>query len=75
MSLTGPEMACFLPLLVEKANDAHQITIVSDGPQTVPQDYKFLVLDKGGLWNQPALQDETPFKDRAINFGRGHGIC
>jgi hypothetical protein len=28
--------------------DSHRITIVPGGPQTVPQDYKFLVLDKGG---------------------------
>ena len=67
----------FLPLLVEKAYDAHQITIVPDGPQTVPQDYKFLVLDKGGLWNQPALKDETPFKDlhgRRLRFQPGNNF-
>jgi hypothetical protein len=50
------------PPLFEKAYDSHQITIVPDGPQTIPQDYKFLVWDRGGRWNQPALQDRTPFK-------------
>ena len=66
----------FLPKLIEKAYDKHQITIVPDGPQTVPQDYKLLVLDRGGLWNQPALlQDETPFSvlhGRKLRFQPGN---
>ncbi|KAN0079559.1 hypothetical protein V8E54_004773 [Elaphomyces granulatus] len=68
----------FLPTLVEKAYDKHQITIVPDGPQTDPQDYKFLVLDKGGLWNQPTAQDEkTPFSvlhNRRLRFQPGNNF-
>jgi hypothetical protein len=67
----------FLPSGVEKSYDAHRLVIVPDGPQTVPQDYKFLVLDKTGLWNQPAFQDNTPFKDlhgRKLRFQPGNNF-
>jgi hypothetical protein len=53
----------FLPLLVEKAYEAHRITIVPDGPQTIPQDYKFLVLDKGGTLELACATNKTFFKD------------
>ena len=43
----------FLHHSVEGAFDNHQLIIVPCEAQTQPQEWRFLVLDRGGLWNTP----------------------
>lgn len=40
----------FLPHDVERAFDRHQVIIVPYKQETTPQEWQFLVLDRGGLW-------------------------
>lgn len=44
----------FLPIAVEEAYDRYLLTIVPCEEETSPQEWKILVLDRGGLWNSPA---------------------
>jgi hypothetical protein len=66
----------FLPPVVEEAYDAHQVVIVPDEPQADPPEYKFLVVDKTGLWKAPALMDgKTTFEhlhERRLQFQPGN---
>ncbi|MCJ1466017.1 hypothetical protein MMC07_004636 [Pseudocyphellaria aurata] len=41
----------FLPFDVEEKLDRYQVVIVPCETETKPQEWKFLVLDRGGLWN------------------------
>lgn len=43
----------FLPGSVEGAFDNHQVIIVPCETETKPQEWRFLVLDRGGLWKTP----------------------
>ncbi|PGH15590.1 hypothetical protein AJ79_02372 [Helicocarpus griseus UAMH5409] len=64
--------------IIWSAFDKHQLVIVPDSVKTTPQEYKFLVLDKSGLWEAAASFDGSlKFRDihgQRVRFQPGNSF-
>src|SRR5437016_1259602 len=49
----------FLPRVIEEAFDKYQLVIAPADADSKPREWKFLVLDRSGLWNVEAVPRTT----------------
>ncbi|KAK2814105.1 hypothetical protein FQN50_000509 [Emmonsiellopsis sp. PD_5] len=61
--LNSARNGLFLHPDIKNAFDKHQVVVVPDGPQTTPQEYKFLVLENGLFDCCPTVNSDLKYKD------------